>query len=362
MKNQAFFPTTHRLVAALLISAAGIVFSCTRVEEPTPAPPQSTTPGSSTVVTPVSSTTATPGSSTTATPGSSTTATVGTVVPFTNYIATTAELSLLSAAVARAGLGTALNAGQITVFAPSNEAFRAAGIADEAAVNAMAPDKLKQTLQYHVISDKIDEPAIPTEVSTSYQTQLANARVYVYKTSAGLITVNNATVTRANIPAVNTVVHIINRLLSPNPQNVDDYAKSNPNLSFLAAAVVRAGTDVQTVLTQAARNGITVFAPTNDAFKAAGYADVAAINSADPAKLASILTYHVLPSIVFSQTFKDNAELTTAQGGKVTVRVSGGKVTLIGKGNGTNVSNVTGPDVALSNGVVHVIDRVLLPQ
>jgi uncharacterized surface protein with fasciclin (FAS1) repeats len=367
MQKQTILLTTQRLVAALLISAAGMMASCTNTIDPNPAPPaQSTTPGSSTTATPGSSTTATPGSSTTATPGSSTTATPGSttlvVVPFTDYIAGNAELSLLKAAVARAGIGAALNAGQITIFAPSNEGFKASGYSDEAAINAVSPEMLKQILQYHVISDKIDEPAIPTEVSTSYQTQLANAKVYVFKSSAGVITVNNATVTKANIPASNTVVHIINRVLSPNPQNVVDYAKGNANLSLFSAAVARAGADVQAALTQAPKNGITVFVPTNDAFKAAGYADEAAIKSADAAKLAAILSYHVLPSTVVSQSFKDNSELTTAQGGKIGVKVSGGKVTLTGKGNGTNVSNVTQSDIALANGIVHVVDRVLLPQ
>ncbi|MDB5244113.1 MAG: hypothetical protein JWP57_4742, partial [Spirosoma sp.] len=59
---------------------------------------------------------------------------------------------------------------------------------------------------------------------------------------------------------------------------------------------------------------------------------------------------------------KDNSELTTLQGGTMNVKVSGGKVTLTGKGNGTSVSTVTLGDVALGNGVVHIIDRVLLPQ
>lgn len=355
MQKQVIISTTQRLIAAFLICAAGTMASCTRTNDPIPTPPAQGT-------TPVSSTTATPGSSTTATPGSSTTATVGTVLPFTDYIAATAELSLLKVAVARAGLGTALNAGQITVFAPSNDAFKASQYPDEAAINAASPETLKQILQYHVLNDKIDYPAIPTEVSTIYQTQLPNAKVYIYKTSAGEVTVNNATLIKPNQVAVNTVVHIINRVLTPNTQNAVDYAKTNVGLSFFSAAVAQAGSAVQTALSQATKNGVTVFAPSNDAFKAAGYADEAAIKSADPAKLATLLTYHILPSTLFSQTFKDNSELTTAQGGKLVVKVSGGKVTLTGKGNGTNVANITQADLALSNGVVHVIDRVLLPQ
>lgn len=367
MKKQKTLLTIHRLIAALLISTMGMMVSCT-TNNPTPAP-VSTTPGSSTVVTPGSSTTASPGSSTVVTPGSSTTAspgssttTTGTVVPFSDYLAATPELSMLRVAVTRAGLGTALNAGQITVFAPNNDAFKASGYADEAAINAIAPETLKQILQYHVINDKVDYPAFPTGVSTIYQTQLPNGKVYVYKTSGGVVTVNNATVTKPNQVAVNTVIHIINRVLVPNTLNAVDYAKGNTNLSFFAAAVARAGSAVQTTLSQASQSGLTVFAPTNDAFKAAGYADIAAINNAEAAKLATILTYHVLPSSITSPAFTDNSELTTAQGGKVNVKVSGGKVTVTGKGNGTSASNITQSDIPLTNGIMHIIDRVLLPQ
>lgn len=349
MKKLPFFSTTPRLVVALMISALGTIYSCT-TNTPQPAP-VATTPGSSTVVTPGSSTTASPGSSTT----------VGSVVPFSDYLAATPELSLLKTAVARAGLATALNAGQITVFAPSNEAFKASQYPDEAAINAAPVETLKQILQYHVLNDKVDYPAFPTEVSTIYQTQLANAKVYVYKTSAGVVTVNNATVTKPNQVAVNTVVHIINRVLSPNTQNAVDYARATPNLSLFATAVAQAGSAVQSALSQTTKNGITVFAPTNEAFKTAGYADEAAIKAADATKLASLLTYHIVPSTTFSPGFRDNSELTTVQGGKLGVKVAGGKVTLTGKGNGANVATVTQGDLALGNGVVHIIDRVLLP-
>ena len=343
MKKPPFFSTVPQLAAALLMSALGLLASCT-TNNPQPAP-VATTPGSTTIVT----------------PGSSTTATGAGVVAFSDYLAATPELSLLRVAVTRAGLGTALNAGLITVFAPSNDAFKASGYADEAAINALAPETLKQILQYHVLNDKVDYPAFPSEVSTTYQTQLAGGKVSVYKTSAGVVTVNNATVTKPNQAAINTVVHIINRVLVPNTQTVVDYAKANTNLSLFAAAVAQAGSAVQNALSQATKNGITVFAPTNDAFKAAGYADEAAIKAADATKLATLLTYHVLPSSTFTPAFKDNSNLTTLQGGTLNVKVSGGKVTLMGKGNGTNVSTVIQGDLALGNGVVHIIDQALIP-
>ena len=77
-------------------------------------------------------------------------------------------------------------------------------------------------------------------------------------------------------------------------------------------------------------------------------------------KLSDLLLYHVLNYSAFAQTFQNGADVATAQGGTIRVNVSNGKVTLLGKGNGTNVANIVTADQIASNGVVHVIDRVLI--
>ncbi len=147
----------------------------------------------------------------------------------------------------------------------------------------------------------------------------------------------------------------------PPSANANDVAKANADLSFLLVAAERAGTTIQSLLTANTANGITIFAPTNAAFKAAGYADEAAIRAADPVKLASILKYHVLNYRAFSQTFQNGADVSTAEGNSVRFTVSGGKVTVTGKGNGTSAANIISADITTSNGVIHVIDRLLLP-
>ncbi len=277
------------------------------------------------------------------------------------FVAAQDNLNFLEAAIARAGLTEEVNKGGLTLFAPTDDAFRAAGFASAAAVSAAPAADLQRILRYHLVGSVIDLSAFPTTVNTSYQTNLANGRITVFKTSDADISVNTAKISKGNNPTTGSVVHIVNQVLAAPSVTANDQAKSNADLSFLLVAAERAGTTVQDLLTKSSTNGVTIFAPTNAAFKAAGYADEAAIRAADPKKLADILAYHVLPYQAFSQTFQNGSDIVTAQGNSVRFTVSGGKVTVTGKGNGSNAANITSADVVTSNGVIHVIDRVLLP-
>ncbi len=362
----------------LFFGATPFFFSCTSTTpDPISTTPGTTTPGSGTTTpgsgttTPGSGTTTpgsgttTPGSGTT-TPGSGTTTTPGTgtvvVVAPVTYISQKDNLKLLNAAIVRAGLTAEFNQALTTTFAPSDDAFRAAGYANEAAVSAAPVADLQRILRYHLVKSRIDQSAIPTAVSTSYETALADNWLAVYKVNLSDISVNQAKIIQGDIPTTGSVIHIINQLLRPATVNLVALAKANTNLSFLSTAIERAGASVTDVLNRSTQNGYTIFAPTNDAFKAAGFADEAAIRAADPKVLSDILLYHVLNYRAFSQTFQNGADIATAQGTTVRVNASGGKVTLVGKGNGTNVANIIQADQVASNGVVHVIDRVLLSK
>lgn len=271
----------------------------------------------------------------------------------------TPNLSLLKTAVVRAGLAETLSgSGTFTVFAPTNEAFAAAGLGTEAAINAVPVETLKNILLYHVLSQKYPAANIPN--GTTELTTASNSKTYVTKKSAGVYVNGSAMVTTADINASNGVVHVINKVLMPPSQNIVQLAQGNTNLSYLVAAVTRASqgsTNVAQVLSTT--NPLTVFAPTNQAFIDAGFATTDAIMAADPATLTSILTYHVIGARVFSSDLTENAMPTTLNGGKVTITLTGGAKV---KGNGnTTASNITAVDIMATNGVVHVIDRVLLP-
>lgn len=337
----------YRTTALLFIATAPFLASCTKNDTVDPTP----------ITQPGSGTTTTPGTSTTATPGSNTV----TVVASVSYIAQNTNLSLLSAAVLRAGLTDEINKANITIFAPSNDAFRAGGYADAAAINAAPVADLQRLLRNHIVNSRIDRSAIPTGVNTTYQTTLANNTISVYKVSLDDISVNNGKITQGDNPTTGSVIHIISRLLIPASVNLTDLVKSNTNLSFLAAAIARADAATQAAINATNSTGMTLFAPTNDAFKAAGYADVAAIQAASQATISNLLLYHVLKFSAYSQTFQNGADIATAQGTTVRTNVASGKVTILGKGNGTSVANITTADQVASNGVVQIIDRVLMP-
>ncbi len=270
------------------------------------------------------------------------------------------DFTILRAAVTRAGLADALRGGTITVFAPNDAAFRASGFPDVAAINAVSVSTLAAILQYHVLNTRIPAANIPTATNTPQPTLLStNGTVYITKTATG-VSVNGSRVTTADVPADNGVIHVIDRVLFPPAGDIVQTAIAEPqNFSLLVAAVTRAGAAVASALQSP--TAITVFAPTNAAFISAGFS-ASAINAATPAALTRILTYHVVSGRVFSPLLSNGLTPATLLGATNTVRINlGAGVTVTGTGNGTNASNVIIRDVTATNGVVHVIDRVLLP-
>ena len=130
-----------------------------------------------------------------------------------------------------------------------------------------------------------------------------------------------------------------------------------PNLSTLVAAVKAAGL----VETLQGPGPFTVFGPNNDAFAAlpAGTVETL-VKPENKAKLATVLTYHVVSGNLLASTLKDGQTLKTVQGGMLTVTKSGDKILLKDENGG--LSTITQADVLQSNGVAHVIDTVLLPK
>lgn len=268
--------------------------------------------------------------------------------------------NLLEAAVIRAGFaGTLSGGGDFTVFAPTDDAFRAAGFPDVNAINSAPIPALQRVLGYHVIAGNRFFAELFPEVEVAY-TPLITTRFYVTRRGEN-VSVNGIPVTQGNLYASNGVIHVVNSVLLPPAGNIVEVAASNPNLTYLVAAVQRASqgsVDVQRVLGTTPL--LTVFAPTNQAFIEAGFPTIESIRAANPAVLTTILTYHVLGQQVFSPNVPNNANVPTVQGGTVRTTVSGGGVQVQGRGN-TTPSNVVIANVNTLNGVVHVIDRVLLP-
>ncbi|WP_293953713.1 MULTISPECIES: fasciclin domain-containing protein [unclassified Sphingobacterium] len=268
------------------------------------------------------------------------------------------DYSILASAVTKAGLGETLSStGPFTVFAPNNAAFESSGMTS-ADISSMSAESLKSVLLYHTLSAKVVASSVPAGPNAEVKT--ANgSNVYVTKNSKGVF-VNGWAVTSPDMMATNGVIHGISHVLMPATKNIVALATANSDLSFLVAAVLRASQGTTNVAQLLSGSGpYTVFAPTNQAFINAGFTTIASINQADPAALTKILTYHVLSARAFSSDLSDGQMLSTLNGEKITVKLSG-KAMLKGKSN-TSESTITGVNMLATNGVVHVIDQVLLP-
>jgi uncharacterized surface protein with fasciclin (FAS1) repeats len=274
-----------------------------------------------------------------------------------------AKFSLLLNALKKAELvPTFQGTGTFTVFAPTNDAFNAVGV-NQAFIDANTKETLAAVLKFHVLGSKVAAADIATANNTEVTT--LNGKAYVTKNAAG-VSINGAKVTTADVSASNGIIHVIDRLILPPSKDLVAYLQGDANYSLLVAAVVKA--DLVTTLQGA--GPFTLFAPTNTAIEAlpAPFNTLASINGLNTAQIAtlkSILLYHVVGARAFSQNLVAGAVPTALTGKSVTVALDAGvKVTGIAAGNTANVvtSPVTKFNVVTTNGIIHTIDKVLLPQ
>ena len=277
----------------------------------------------------------------------------------TSQVVAASYLQLLESAVVKAELASTLDgAGPFTVFAPTDAAFTESGIT-ASTIETLSASALKSILLYHVIPAKIMASEVPAGPNAKVQTAGGDS-VFVTRNSSGVF-VNGIKVIQADMAATNGVIHLLSKALIPPAGNLVEVAQANPDFSYLVAAVLRASTGATNVAQILSSGGpFTLFAPTNSAFMDAGFATIDDINAADPDVLTAILTYHVVPGRVFSSDLTNDATPATANGAKVTIGVSPSGATVKGKSNET-ASNITAANIMARNGVVHVIDKVLLP-
>jgi uncharacterized surface protein with fasciclin (FAS1) repeats len=269
---------------------------------------------------------------------------------FDDVIATSPNHTYLEAALIQEGLNVALQnpAGTFTVFAPDDAAFTALATALGTDINGLlANPDLTNILLYHVLGAEVDSGSL---TNGQLATPLNNANTVKVTLDGASVFINQAQVNTADLQADNGVVHSIGSVLLP-VQTVADIALGSSAHTTLVAAVVEAR--LLPALTNPLSQ-LTVFAPTNDAFNAALTAlgpDIAGV-LAHP-QLADILLYHVVGSEVLS-TALINGPVATLNGQSVTVNLMSGVM--------INNANVILADLLSDNGVVHVIDAVLVPS
>ncbi len=284
----------------------------------------------------------------------------------TDVVVNSASFSVLEEAVVKANLTSTLSgAGPFTVFAPDNTAFANAGITSTK-VATLTSTQLSDLLLYHTIGSKILAASVPAGPNAKVITAGGDS-VFVTRNASGVY-VNGIKVSVADINADNGVIHQLSKALNKPSGNIVATAQaSGSGLDSLVKAIVRAnnapGGDPTLIATLSSAT-LTVFAPTNAAFtQLLSALTLTDINNIPVPTLLAVLRYHVVGGRAFSSDLA-NGSLLMLAGGNTTINLtngSGGGPTIKGNGNGANLSNIVGTNLMCRNGVVHVIDRVLLP-
>lgn len=268
----------------------------------------------------------------------------------------TPDLSILVEAVVAADLAPTLSTGTLTVFAPTNAAFAALltelGVTKEALL-ANKP-LLTAVLTYHVLGST----GVRAEVPVGKAITPVGGGFFKIESSGGLRITDGRNrvshITATDIPASNGVVHLVDRVLLPANKDIVATAQALPDFSILVEAVVAAGL----VETLQGAGPFTVFAPTNAAFAALlaelGLSKAALL--ADTALLTKVLTYHVVGARVLKAEVPVGTTIASVQGQTFTVDASL-KIT----DQKQRSTAIVATDVFAANGVIHAMDRVLLP-
>ena len=270
-----------------------------------------------------------------------------------------ARFSVLAEALAAADLTETLSgSGPFTVFAPTDDAFGA--LLNELGVTKaqLLADKtlLTAALTYHVLPDRV----LRSQVAPGKAVTTVQGDVFKIDASASGLVITDGRNRTANITstgqlASNGVIHVIDKVLLPADRNIVQTAQANPDFSILVEAVVAAGL----VDVLSAPGPLTVFAPTNTAF--ADLLDELGVTKAqlfaDPELLAQVLAYHVVDGRVLKADVPLDTPITTLQGDTFSVAGS-----LVITDQRSRTANILATDVFASNGVIHVIDRVILPR
>lgn len=261
---------------------------------------------------------------------------------------------ILMAALEKTQLTSTVAKNRFTVFAPSDEAFESLfGALGISGIKDLTAEQLTPILLYHVVenpvfSNQLKQGFVPTVNGSAIEVKLSNG-----------VMINDASVVRADLKALNGAIHVIDKVLLPPTKSIVEIAQGLPQFSILVQAVVKAG------LAEAlsSKGSYTVFAPTNDAFVALlGELGAGSLNDIPVETLKNVLLYHVVGSRVYSSDLPAGPYTvpTLLTGKSFSINASTLKITDLNNREAGLVPALL--NVQATNGVIHVIDRVILPN
>ena len=272
------------------------------------------------------------------------------------------DYSTLVAAVDKAGLAAALQdpAAELTVFAPDNDAFAdLLGAIGASSLDDLSAEQLRPILLYHVLGQEIDGAAATMAATNGDTVTGLGGSIQLSFDGTAINLDGIAQVEAADVAASNGIIHGIDAVILP---SITDVVVSDDSFSSLAAALVAADGDasmpnlVGTLDDNA--GDFTVFAPTDAAFgdlvgALPASTGITGLGDFASTQLIPVLKYHVVPGAVMSSDLVAPTDVATL-GGTAQITLDGG-VQIDG-------ASVTTVDLLTANGVIHVIDGVILPS
>ncbi|XP_045546171.1 periostin isoform X1 [Salmo salar] len=239
--------------------------------------------------------------------------------------------------------------GSFTMFTPSNEAWDLLDPEVRSALVSNVNVELYNALHYHMVNRRMLTKDLKNDM---YITSMYNNMgLYINHYSNGIVTVNCARIIHGNQVSTNGVVHVIDRVITAVGNTIKDILEVNEDLSSFSAVALASG-----VMDKMGQPGhFTLFAPTNEAMENLGASFLERIMG-DKAVIGALVNYHLLNSVQCSEAIMAGSVYETAEGSTIEIGCDGDSLTVNG------IKMVLKKDIVTSNGVIHLIDKVLIPD
>ncbi|TRY83122.1 hypothetical protein DNTS_020641 [Danionella cerebrum] len=242
-----------------------------------------------------------------------------------------------------------VGAGSYTMFAPSDDAWEELDPTSKSAMVSRGNTELYNALHYHMVNKRLLTKDLKNDlrIESMYEKQGLHVNHY----SNGVVTVNCARIIHGNQVATNGVVHVVDRVIRVVSQTIQDVIQTNEDLASLREIAGNVG--LQDQLSEPGH--YTLFAPTNKAFEKLDK-NVRDRLMGDNTVLEALLKYHLLNSVQCSEAILAGSVYETLEGSNIEIGCDGESLTVNG------IKMVFKKDIVTSNGVIHLIDQVLLPD
>jgi uncharacterized surface protein with fasciclin (FAS1) repeats len=280
------------------------------------------------------------------------------------YISTSKNLTLYQAALKRAGIYNAetfSTGGPFTVFAPVDSAFINAGLTLDS-INKYDPQALALVLKYNIIFGKISAASLVGFYAEDVPSQNPKFEPRITKNYYGIFFDGIPLIDGSSVDLGDGALHELKRMPFPPTTDIFDLINKSPDLTFFAAALKHIGYDAMLSVPPPPFPGITgdaalyytIFAPTNEAYKKFGYPDIAAIYADDPSNLQYYIDTYIIPGKIFTSAFIGGYAL---DGPNYYVQADGFSIFAIGN---VGLTHIIHPDIVTTNGVIHIVDQVIV--